>query len=324
MSGRGRNRGRYVSKKGSAGVNNDGGQGLPSDAAKLDGGGVTREDSRQCSSKYACGVCKVRVTSDDKGLQCEYCGLWYHITCVGVDDVKYNLLSDDGIHWFCKTCDGKAIDVLLLVQSIKEKQDSLEEKFNELNVKVQNIEKIEGHFSTSIREVVREEMYEANEKEKRKCNVIIKNLNELVDDSSDGDSETKEEEEKCKEARGIKGCVSDKEIAEHVIQNVLQLKEINVVQAERIDSRWSNRRPLRVRLEKKEHKFKILNKSKQLKNNSSYQDVFISPDKTYAEREKDKDLRAELSERRDKGEKNLIIKNCRVIQQPILQARPAL
>lgn len=313
MAGRGKNK-VYNTRKGTADmVNKDGGQEVMTSEDDV-------EQNVSCRSKIMnkdmCGICKKSVTPLDKGLKCEYCGLWFHMQCDKMDEERYNFLSssEKQVHWFCKFCDEKAIEVLLLVQGIKEKQDDLEVKYNELSQKVESIENLEGNFNSNIRSVIKEEIYETNEKEKRKSNIIIKNMCELEDggddnDDENGDIDNNKTEKRAKENFGIEYCTTEKEIAEHVVKNVLKVKDVKILQAERIEVNGSRRRPLRVRLEGKEQKFKVLNKSKQLRHITEYQNIFISPDMTYSEREKDKKLRIDLKERRKRGEKNLMIKN---------------
>ena len=40
-----------------------------------------------------CGTCKVLVKSGEQGLQCEYCAFWFHDSCEGVDQAKYEVIA---------------------------------------------------------------------------------------------------------------------------------------------------------------------------------------------------------------------------------------
>ena len=59
------------------------------------------------------GECKKQVTKSDRGLKCEYCGAWFHIECENVTNEAYDFIENHGeqLHWFCKMCNSKAIEV---------------------------------------------------------------------------------------------------------------------------------------------------------------------------------------------------------------------
>ncbi len=46
-------------------------------------------------------------------------------------------IQGDQLHWFCKACNSKAIEVFKLVQGIKDRQDDRDTKFNDLSKKAE-------------------------------------------------------------------------------------------------------------------------------------------------------------------------------------------
>ena len=72
-------------------------------------------------------------------------------------------------------------------------------------------------------------------------------------------------------------------------------------------------RPLRVCLDNEVTKRKILSRSSQLKSSADWENVYINPDMTLAEHNANKLLRQELKERRNRGEKNLVIRRNKIV-----------
>ena len=54
--------------------------------------------------KYPCGVGQKPVKSNQKGLQCDSCDLWYHTNCCRVNDIVYNALAKSPFSWICCGC----------------------------------------------------------------------------------------------------------------------------------------------------------------------------------------------------------------------------
>ncbi len=65
--------------------------------------------------------------ANEISLRCEYCTGWFHIDCQGINKDVFDFLSKQGkqLHWFCKDCNAKAVDVLKLVKGMKAIQDDM-------------------------------------------------------------------------------------------------------------------------------------------------------------------------------------------------------
>jgi len=246
---------------------------------------------------HKCGGCKKQVTKTDKGLKCEYCGGWYHIECESVTSEAYDFIENHGeqLHWFCKGCNSKAIEVLKLVQGLKDQQDKLEEKVNELTTRVEEIDNIKGSHKERVCNVVREELYEIREREAKSANVIIRNLEEIEEGGRWND---------------------DKELVEHLVHNVLGQKDVEVVSTGRVpENRIDGRnRLVVVTLGTRTMKVKVLRVAKSLRSNDQWKQVYINADETKREREKQYQLRKELRDRRENGETNLVIHRGQVVE----------
>ena len=246
---------------------------------------------------HKCGGCKKQVTKSDRGLKCEYCGAWFHIECECVTNEAYEFIENHGeqLHWFCKTCNSKAIEVLKLVQGLKDQQAKLEEKVEELTTRVEEIDNIKGNHNERVCIIVREELYEIREREAKSVNVIIRNLEEI------------EEGGRWKD---------DKELVEHLVHNVLGQKGVEVVSTGRVpENKIDGRnRLVVVTLGTRTMKVKVLRVAKSLRSKDQWKQVYISADETKREREKQYQLRKELRDRRGNGEENLVIHRGKIVE----------
>ena len=41
------------------------------------------------------------VKSNQKGIQCDHCDLWYHTKCCSIGDEMYNILANSSCVWLC-------------------------------------------------------------------------------------------------------------------------------------------------------------------------------------------------------------------------------
>ena len=65
-------------------------------------------DSGPRNWKYPCGTCQKPVRSNQRGLQCDSCGLWSHLNClpdaIHVTLQEYDRLSSADENWYCYRC----------------------------------------------------------------------------------------------------------------------------------------------------------------------------------------------------------------------------
>lgn len=251
-----------------------------------------------------CGKCNRIVREDAKAVCCEYCAFWFHVKCEGISDEVYKFLNGGGdqVHWFCKGCNNKALDVMKLVQGLKERNDELEAKLEEVSNQVNEIALVKGSFADKIREISREEVHEAREKELRECNVVISNVKE-PDLGAAGDPD--------------QASLADGRTVDQLIHGVLGASDVNIVSTTRVPKfkRQGDtyNRKLVVKLGSVNQKHKILRIAKRLRDKEDWQGVYINPDLTVKERKKDYELRSELKRRREGGETNLILSRGRIV-----------
>lgn len=56
---------------------------------------------------YPCGNCGAEVTDSDPAVECDSCGMWFHIQCHGLDPSWYQQIveNDSSFAWTCSVCD---------------------------------------------------------------------------------------------------------------------------------------------------------------------------------------------------------------------------
>ena len=235
-----------------------------------------------------CGACNQPVPEDAKALECQLCDLWYHIECEGIAVDKYELLEPvrELVKWFCKKCDRT-------FAKMKQEINSLKTRVTELETRM------ETKINDKISEVVGERM----ERDRRKNNLMYFDLPEAPNSVKGKDRET-----------------HDLELLES-LGNGIQAKELNIEEAKVVSTfRLGKKRedgtirPLCVQLSDPKLKFSVIAAARKLRNAKDWRgDVFIAPDLTKLQRAEGKKLRAELKERTDRGEENLMIRYGKII-----------
>ena len=293
--------------------------------------GRSEETSNAGSSQNRnkkCGVCKKNVTSNQNGLNCEYCSTWFHTECEHVNEEQYEFIRAQGeqLHWFCKRCNPKALDVMKLVQGLRDKHDELQTRVEELESKVNTMDDMKGEFKDKVTNVVREEMYEMREKESKENNIVLRNVFELddpetvddeddEDDGEEADDDTGRDEENRVEKNEGRKWSNESELVNHILQNVLENENIEVTATKRVPNtrREGQNRMIIVTLRNKQMRDQVLRSAKNLRRIPEWDGVYIGPDLTKKERESDYNLRQELKRRRNNGEKNLMIRRGHIV-----------
>jgi len=173
------------------------------------------------------------------------------------------------------------------------------------SMKIRNLEashtgaSLDEKIEKMVEEKVSEAMEERVEKEQRKLNLIVVNLPE----SREKEADAKKNDEILK-------------VKELFRKMCPELEKEEVKDPVRLGREGGNKpRMLRVRVESEEGKQKILKNMRKLNVGvEAGKRVFINPDFTPKEREKNKELRAELKQRIDGGEKDIGIRGGKIVQ----------
>ena len=128
------------------------------------------------------------------------------------------------------------------------------------------------------------------DRESRKCNLIVSNLPESPSPNVEADKSL------------FGGLCNSLGLDAHISTVTRPGKKVP-----------DNIRPLRIYLDNEATKHRILSRSSQLKSKAEWENVYVNPDMTLAERNANKLLCQELKERRNRGEKYLVIRRDKII-----------
>ena len=263
---------------------------------------------------YPCGICSLECPDGIRALMCHYCESWTHAKCVNIDDEDYDKnLQIKNLRWFCDACDSK-------LEQLLEKSVMLEAQTKALQVSMQKVEtrldSVESKISGTVHKEIHAAINERTDIENRKMNLVIYNLPEAVDcndENSSWDNTT----------RVDKDTAQFKEIVEkHLkinmgtakIKNARRLGKRTIT----VDENVTKPRPrvLKITFEDIKTKRDILSMSKELRNaeDGIAKGIYINPDLTTAQRDKDRQLRKEMWNLRINENKNVIIQKGQIVE----------
>jgi hypothetical protein len=168
---------------------------------------------------------------------------------------------------------------------------------------VEGIEKsVELKFNDKVK-VVKEDVAEALEIEKRKHNIVFHGIKETIvplESVVSGDLEKS----------------PDQEMVEELLKAGLRLDASrHIEEVQRIGRYQEGKtRPLRVKVKTLEARTEILKRAKDLKGTDEFKHVFIAPDLTRKQQEIDKNLRDKVKQFRQEGHSNVKIKQGKAIK----------
>ncbi len=143
-----------------------------------------RENERsEDDNTWICTACAGIFEGDDvKVLECEYCEKHFCRSCVNVSEEEYKVLSNmPAIHWFCPTCEPKAIKNIRIEKEVKERCSEFLKKM-ENRVKHLEDEIVKKVTKDQVQEVVKDMLdkhsTQINERDNRRLNIIIHNAPE--------------------------------------------------------------------------------------------------------------------------------------------------
>ena len=282
--------------------------------------------------------CGKQVLDDDMGgIECDVCLAWYHPVWQGAKDEAYDAVRKNELFWICVQCKkfvsefrnvvhGKGttagqIDAACLGR-MERKLDDLSKAVSEQNVKVKEAaadankakklyadalkdgeaksEQTKNISRESIQTCFEKFQNEKDEKEKRKCNIVISNMTE-------SQASTGEERK-----------VHDIKKLTNIIKEELKI-HVRIENAFRAGKRQENKpRLLIATLPSEACKWDVLKAAKMLRDseNTEVKGMYINKDLTVLEREQNKKLRDEVKRRKSEGENVKIIKGkCVVVKE---------
>lgn len=273
-------------------------------------------------------VCSKCSKSVDEILQCENCLYWYCCTCQNVCENMWVALTQfKALHWFCTECESVVLNklhtsnssVTSLEEITKCIANSMEVVVNKLTevIKVsisasvpERVSNLDCHtkpdddqHSLPAQREVTGVIDEYVDRQRRKCNLVIRNLPEPKSQSV--------QEQASQDIKLFKDIV-EKELK-------IDVSTLKISKAVRLGKLAEKPRLLLITVNDEQSKVGILRAASKLKSSKKWSSVYFSADLTQREREINRHLRAELKRRKDNGEDNLWIRNGKIV---IIHPRP--
>ena len=149
---------------------------------------IANDDSGEDSEIYPCTTCKLDVKSNS--IQCDRCKGWVHAkqACSGLPNKLVSELYNykgDAIEYVCNSCRSSPSEALNSL-------DSIRRSISQLFETVQGLAKVVGGWTTqekpnthicpapdtdSLRSLIRQELNEIKERDKRKNSIVVRGIN---------------------------------------------------------------------------------------------------------------------------------------------------
>jgi hypothetical protein len=281
-----------------------------------------------------------KVTRDNV----ELCESWFHSRCQDMSEETYRLLNQDKIHFYCGQCDRVVGKILHSVSELNLRQDKLEGRMMTVEKSLGQVVAKAKDQQEETEEEIKQVKMELNEVKNRVAGVVTgltkegeltklhqemedmklaleTSVNTSVKDIRD-DIEEHMEIERRKGNLIIHGVpeADAEEDVEFVIELMTEGLKMdftrNVDKVMRIGRLVDGKaRPVRLVLKREEAKKEILARAKQLKDIEKYKKMFVSPDLTRKQQDRDRELRTHLKTLQEAGEKDARIKNGKVVKK---------
>ena len=206
----------------------------------------------------------------------------YKPFCYHYDNISKHLSSE--YQKLCKTIQDLSTKVDSLCSRETELKNRIDDTYKQINSDTSAPKTVEPSAIAAVS--IADELVE---RERRKYNLIVYNLPE----PSEQDADKSEFINLCK-------VISDLDI---IVTKVIRL-------GKRFEDKC---RPLLVGVEDLSHKTTVLARAPSLRHHTQYKDIYIAPDLTKFQREKNRKLVNELKHRKANGENNLVISNGTIV-----------
>src|SRR6266568_6540978 len=288
-----------------------------------------------------CLMCSEEVKSNDKAMQCDLCESWIHNRCSNISDVFYTHLKGfnggiGAIKYYCPPCNKFGNKFLSDMKNITEKNKELTDEVSQLKAEFMVMKDQFSNFSPQVRPLYATKLCSNLETVQKQENFI--NPSSVVEQTARQTLDRKVqmteilEQDKRRNNLVIMGFSEENSETEN-IEKVKDLLEV-IMDEVNVDFEVVGRvgklvpqhnRPLRVKITDFGHKRRILERTKYLKGNNNYKNVFICSDLTRKQQEDDKVKRDVVKQQRSIGNTAYLIKGeVVVVQRKIEEAQSVL
>lgn len=241
-----------------------------------------------------CSCCN-SPTEEHKVAKCTICKKIFKHSCVDLTISEVRTINGKkGLTWNCSSCVVLGTDMQALQQAIVELKNEIVELKRTAN---QNIS------STIDNNQFEEILQEINEREKRKCNVVIFGISE----QQNLGNQTRAEQ--------------DKQLVTNIFQAISVAmpgnENIKAIRIGKFDESKNFPRPVKVTVSDESTVHEIIHKARNLKSTANYKNINISLDRTPRQIELYRTVKRQLNERIAAGETNLRIKYIRGVPKVV-------
>ena len=297
----------------------------------------------QADENQVCGKCGTGDEGD--WISCDSCKDWHHRTCTNLSPSAYKVLERaDDLMWFCEEC--KATNEKTPAQISKSLDDRMDKLMSVVELMQSQMQTIVASIDSKIDEKIERKLNEKlatyaekaakgtvenQQSDEQKAPIASASNSGRGGEGSSRFSDREELEERRKRERNIVifGIPEDKSREENLTQDSNRINETlgEVTRGEqparlesfcRLGKKGPRPRPLRITMKSVEEKRRVLTNCKRLADSKRecMKKVFLSADLTQHQRDHNRKMRAELKDRKDKGEDVVIYRGKIVQRQP--------
>ena len=242
---------------------------------------------------FPCLVCEVHVKKNDPAIQCNLCDLWVHQKCGKIGDALFKELiwqaeNNGGATWSCRACRSASAKLNKQLTEVYKRVESLEAARKDQDQEIQTVKnsvttmdkKVEAiaEKSTGMSEQVKDFVFqELKDREEKKSNVVIHNLDEA------GPKITQGKERKAVDMTYLAELFDVAKVKVNMDRDIKYVRRLG-------ESRTNNTRPLLVGFYDSNLQQSILRNARNLAN-TNFSEVSLCPDLTKRQRQEDTEVR---------------------------------
>ena len=93
------------------------------------------------SKDAPCGNCQVLVCGKDQSLECDICGLWYHVGCSNASAQCYEIITENGgLTWICSACRAALLFAVTKTRTINAENAAMRAQLSEMYNEIKSLQ----------------------------------------------------------------------------------------------------------------------------------------------------------------------------------------
>ena len=288
--------------------------------------GQLSDHSNGIYQSWPCIFCGEECTENEEqklgydSINCFGCKKWAHQRCAKLSNTEFmDMVRSRNKQWVCTPCVeadnppvserdarlDKLLDIIPVIKTMNNRMGDLEKHVQELSGP-----KLDKKIEDIVDRKVKEAMEEQCEIDRRKKNLIVVNLKECF--------KPNEKDRIASDTRAIK----------HLLAQIVDLDDDEMTEPVRLGAppkKGDKPRLVKFSVKTEEKKSEIIRKARSLNDYKPYEKrVYFNSDYTPKQREWYKQLKEEVKKRTEAGEKNLGIRNYKVVVKKSREFRPVI